>query len=153
MGRAAAHAAHRSGDYLPGEGSTACALRAGLHQAHRRPLSAGRDVLEGAEDLQASAGRQRRGVNDQDVSSASRRCRYAAQQLPSLALATASGVTLAGRVLLARERDAGRDAVGAERALEPGRIPQLADGDLDVAVSLLGNRPGRLCSGCMAGPP
>lgn len=52
--------------------------------------------------------------------------------MPSLALATTSGITLARRILLALEGDAGRDAVGAELPLESGRVAQLADSDPDL---------------------
>ena len=61
-------------------------------------------------------------------------------------------VSLARTGQLTEERDAGRDAIRAERALQPGRITQLADGDRDRAVSLPGYRPGRqLDAGLMAG--
>src|ERR1700722_7618196 len=99
------------------------ALRAGLHQAHANLETAPwpRVVLEEGIDLQAGSGRQRRGGDDHDVTPSGGR-RHTAQQMPSLALATAAGVTLARRVPLVREGDADRDAVGAERALEPGRV-------------------------------
>ena len=51
-------------------------------------------------------------------------------------LAAAGGVRLAGRVLLAGEGDADRNAVSAQRALQPGRVGGFAEGDLDVAVGL-----------------
>ena len=102
-----------------------------------------RVVPEEGVDLQTGTGRQRRGVDDHDVPSGGGRGHHAAQQLPALALAAATGVTLARRVLLAAEGDAGRDAVGAQPLLEPGRVAQLADGDLNSAVRLPGDCPGR----------
>lgn len=42
---------------------------------------------------------------------------------------------------MAEEGGAGRDAIDAQRALQPGRVAQFVDGDTDAAVGLLGDRP------------
>jgi hypothetical protein len=46
-------------------------------------------------------------------------------------------------VLAVSEGDAGRDAIGAEPGLQPSRIAQFADGDMDNAAGLPDYRPGR----------
>jgi len=52
----------------------------------------------------------------------------------------------------AGEADVDRQAIGTERALQPGRVAQLADGDPDITVGLAGHRPGRQLGGsAMAG--
>jgi|SRR5580693_8804677 hypothetical protein len=53
------------------------------------------------------------------------------------------GVRLTRRVELRGWTDSGRDSVPTQRALQPGRIAQFADRDRDVAIGLLGHRPGR----------
>ena len=50
-------------------------------------------------------------------------------------------VGLARRILPVEEGDASRDPVGAEPALQPGRITQFADVNIDIAVSQLDYRP------------
>jgi hypothetical protein len=93
-------------------------------------------------------------VDDQDpeITVSGERRHHAAQEMTVLALTAARAVGLASRVRLADEGDAGGDAIGAECALQPGRVTQLADGDTDIAVCLVGYRPGRqLRTGGMAG--
>src|SRR5580693_8966531 len=97
-------------------------------------------LVDGSPDLHACAAGEGGGVNDQYGISGSR-------SLLSLVDALEEGLGLGvrptRRVVLGEGSDVGRDAVGAQRTLQPGRIAQLADGDLDVAIGLLGHRPGR----------
>ena len=83
---------------------------------------------------------------------AGERRHHAVQQMTVLARAAAKAVGLACRARLADEGDADRDSIGAERALQRGRVTQLVDGDPDAAVALPGYRPrGQLGAGGMAG--
>src|SRR6516165_2684948 len=131
------------------EGSAAGALWAGLDQPleerERRPAD-----VSGGDDLDAGAVGNGRGVEE-----------HPGERAPAphhvLRLAFSAAVSLARVVLevdeapgayhfhrwARMEHDAGRDAIGAEFALQCGRIAELADFEKDPAVSLLGYCPGR----------
>src|SRR5215469_6198208 len=140
------------------EGSAAGALRAGLDQPleerERRPAD-----VSGGDDLDAGTVGDCRGVEENP-----------GERAPAphhvLRLAFPAAVFLARVVLevdeapgaydfhrwARMEHDAGRDAIGAEFALQCDRIAKLADFEKDPAVSLLGYCPGRqLSMSAMAG--
>src|SRR5262249_4305393 len=122
-------------------GSAAGALWAGLHEA----VAEGEALLAAGElgvadaDLHAGLIRQGRGVeNDDDIGLSV----FPGVDDPLCQPLTRIGVVPARLFVVAEEGNTGRNAVRAERLLQPGGVMQLADGDLDRAVALLDHRPG-----------
>lgn len=126
----------------PGAGpQLAGALRAGIYQAGRSDSASGWKLAGVGGELHACIAWKCRGVDHYGDAAGRGLPRGTRKDLVQQGYVC--GVWPTRRVRLLNEANTGGDALNAEPALQPGRLAQLADADIDIAIGRFDHRPSR----------